>query len=263
MLGHHGWAEAVVKPAVSVGAIGASRISIGGGGQRATALAEAAPDGEVLVQPFMAGVADGEVSILVLDGEVSHAVRKVPAAGDFRVHEFYGGTEVAHEPTSAELEPRGGGAGGGADRPPLLYARVDCVADDLGVPRLMELELIEPSLFLPYAPAARSTGCSALRLDPVCFARSANSRAPESRRGVGRQGTGSVAQRQASPSWRRTTTAGFPATTVRSGTSLTTTALAPTTEFSRCGRCRRWRRRCPPTHRRRCPPGGRRGGPAP
>jgi len=156
-----GWSEAVVKPAVSVGAIGASRVSTGAV-TNAAALDEAAGqgDGVVLVQPFVAGVADGEVSIVVLDGEVSHAVRKVPAAGDFRVHEHYGGSVVAHDPTPAELALAVAAVaavptvGAPADDL-LLYARVDCVTDDAGAPRLMELELIEPSLFLPFAPESR------------------------------------------------------------------------------------------------------------
>ena len=148
-----GWREAVVKPVVSVGAIGASRISAGAA-DNAAALAEAVAegDGDVLVQPFVAGVADGEVSIVVLDGEVSHAVRKVPAAGDFRVHEYYGGSVVAHDPTPAELALAAAAVAAVPTDEVLLYARVDCVNDDAGAPRLMELELIEPSLFLPFAP---------------------------------------------------------------------------------------------------------------
>jgi hypothetical protein len=99
VLDRRGWREAVVKPAVSVGAIGASRVSARAT-TNAAALAGAVGegDGDVLVQPFVSGVADGEVSIVMLDGQVSHAVRKVPAAGDFRVHEYYGGSVVTHDP---------------------------------------------------------------------------------------------------------------------------------------------------------------------
>jgi len=146
-----GWGEAVVKPAVSVGAIGASRVSVGAAAN-VVALAEAARDGDVLVQPYMAGVADGEVSIVLIEGRVSHAVRKVPATGDFRVHTEYGGSVIAHEPTPAELALAEAAVAAVPTDETLLYARVDCVTDDDGQPRLMELELIEPALFLPYAP---------------------------------------------------------------------------------------------------------------
>ena len=151
LLQQRGWSEAVVKPAVSVGAIGASRVSIGAGAN-AAALADAAGHDDVLVQPFVPEVADGEVSIMVFDGQVSHAVRKVPAGGDFRVHEEYGGSVVPHEPTAAELDLAAAAVAAVPTAEPLLYARVDCVSDADGTPRLMELELIEPSLFLPLAP---------------------------------------------------------------------------------------------------------------
>jgi hypothetical protein len=147
----HAWPDAVVKPAVAVGAIGASRVSIGAPGN-ATALAEAGRNGEVLVQPFMPAIAEGEVSILVFDGQVSHAVRKVPADGEFRVQLEYGGSEILHDPTAAELALVEGALAAVPTPEPLTYARVDCVTGADGMPQLMELELIEPSLFLPLAP---------------------------------------------------------------------------------------------------------------
>ena len=146
LLDERGWTDAVVKPAVSVGAIGASRV------HRADAPVWTPEPhlGDLLVQPLMAGVAEGETSMIAIDGRVTHAVRKIPAAGDFRVHVQYGGREVAHEPEPAELELAARALE--AVGQPLLYGRVDCVATADG-PRLMELELIEPSLFLPLAPS--------------------------------------------------------------------------------------------------------------
>jgi len=87
--------------------------------------------------------------MIAIDGRITHAVRKIPASGDFRVQVEYGGREVAHDPEPAELDLAASAlAAVGED---LLYARVDCVGSPEG-PRLMELELIEPSLFLPQAP---------------------------------------------------------------------------------------------------------------
>ncbi len=158
LMDDRGWDEVVVKPAVGAGAVGAERVPR----SRARAWTEAdrartAPDR--LVQPLVVEVADGEVSLLVVEGRLTHAVRKVPAPGDFRVHAHLGGRELAHEPTPAERDlaravlavdalADGPLASGGE---PLLYARVDCVTTAQG-PQLMELELIEPSLFLPLAP---------------------------------------------------------------------------------------------------------------
>jgi glutathione synthase/RimK-type ligase-like ATP-grasp enzyme len=145
VLDDQGWTDAVIKPAVSVGAIGAARVH-----------RDDAPGwmpephlGDLLVQPMMTGVTQGETSMIAIDGRVTHAVRKIPAAGDFRVHVEYGGREVAHETEPAELELAARALE--AVGRPLLYARVDCVDTEKG-PMLMELELIEPSLFLPLAP---------------------------------------------------------------------------------------------------------------
>jgi glutathione synthase/RimK-type ligase-like ATP-grasp enzyme len=90
-------------------------------------------------------VLGGEVSLIYFGGDYSHAVRKVPATGDFRVHVFYGGVVEPHEPTPMERRV----AEAALDAVPhhLAYARVDLVVSDRG-PMLMELELIEPQLFL-------------------------------------------------------------------------------------------------------------------
>ena len=154
LMDRRGWDEVVVKPAVSAGAVGAERVT------RSHAPAWMQADGarsapDRLVQPLVAEVADGEVSMVAVQGQVTHAVRKVPAPGDFRVHAHLGGTEHLHTPTPAELALAEAALGAVGER--LLYARIDCVPTAQG-PRLMELELIEPSLFLPLAPPAARHG---------------------------------------------------------------------------------------------------------
>ncbi len=110
------------------------------------------PHEDLLVQPFLPRVTDaGEVSLVFIDGAFSHAVRKRPAAGDFRVHDDYGGSVAAVEPASAERAVAE--AAIAAAGTPLLYARVDLVPGPAG-PVVMELELVEPDLFLGYAPGA-------------------------------------------------------------------------------------------------------------
>lgn len=148
-----GSAEVIVKPASSAGARGVGRFPSSSAAAQGHLQALLA-GGDALAQPFLPDVADGERSLVFLGGSYSHAVRKTPAAGDFRVQEQYGGVIVPHSASSAELDaataalaavPGGPGA--------LLYARVDLIGPATS-PLIMELELIEPELFLPHAPGS-------------------------------------------------------------------------------------------------------------
>lgn len=138
----------VAKPRVSAGAFQTIRWSPG------TPLDDA-PTGAAMIQPFMTSVlGSGEPSLLYLDGSFSHAVSKIPRSGDFRVQPEYGGVIASYEPSPEELAAAE--AALAAVGEPLLYARVDLVRDLDGRPVLMELEAVEPDLFLEYAPGAPS-----------------------------------------------------------------------------------------------------------
>ena len=142
------WEEIVVKPAVDGGARHAWR------GLRddpsLSRVAERLTDhGDVVVQPFVPAIVDGERSLVFLGGRFSHAVRKVPKAGDYRSQRHLGGHEVDHEPNSAELQVALAAMAAAPGR--LTYARVDLV-DWEGAPVLIELEVIEPDLFLRDVP---------------------------------------------------------------------------------------------------------------
>jgi glutathione synthase/RimK-type ligase-like ATP-grasp enzyme len=143
-----GWERIVVKPAIDLGAANL-KVTEPGGVEDAVA----AIDGASLVQPYLSSLErEGEISLVYFRGELAHAVHKQPAAGDFRVQEQYGGRYSPVEPDEDSLAL-------GEDtlaalrqivrpgRDP-LYARVDVVRDDHGEPCVIELELIEPSLFL-------------------------------------------------------------------------------------------------------------------
>lgn len=150
LLAERGWTDAVVKPAVSVGAIGARRVGIAAAGRETAEV-------DLLVQPFVPGIAAGETSVIFFGGEPSHAVRKVPATGDYRVQVQHGGRETVARATSAQIDlgrralSAVAAVVDGGER--VRYARVDSV-DTADGPRLMELELIEPALYLHLAPAA-------------------------------------------------------------------------------------------------------------
>ena len=107
---------------------------------------------EVLLQPFLPAVLnEGERSLVYFGGAFSHALDKVPIAGEFRVQEEHGGIITGVEPDSVSREAADAIVALIYPRP--LYARVDLVRDQ-GRPLLMELELVEPSLYLRTNPGA-------------------------------------------------------------------------------------------------------------
>jgi glutathione synthase/RimK-type ligase-like ATP-grasp enzyme len=140
----------VIKPPVSAGAIGTLR-RLPGEDVPAGALGHA-----MLVQPLMPAIAsEGEYSLFLFDGQLSHAIVKRPADGDFRVQAQFGGREAAVEPPAGAQDLANAALAAacrlsGTAAPP-LYARVDMVRGDDGALVIMELELIEPSLFLQFA----------------------------------------------------------------------------------------------------------------
>ncbi|MEI8412996.1 MULTISPECIES: ATP-grasp domain-containing protein [unclassified Kribbella] len=142
--------EIVIKPTVSASARHTVR-GVAGSDELSRAMDDL-PDTVYLVQPFVSEiVTEGEWSLMFIDGEFTHAVVKRPAAGDYRVQMMFGGEATVTEPTPAVLE-RAQAALAEAGRAP-LYARVDGVVVN-GRFLLMELELIEPYLFLPEFPEA-------------------------------------------------------------------------------------------------------------
>jgi glutathione synthase/RimK-type ligase-like ATP-grasp enzyme len=137
--------ELVVKPSVSASADGTYRLGPG------DPLPADAQFREMLVQPFLRSVAEeGEYSIMLFGGRFSHAVVKRPKAGDYRVQPHLGGTEEPCAPPPGAIELAQ--AALAAAPTEAAYARVDMVRDESGALAIIELELIEPSLWLQHAP---------------------------------------------------------------------------------------------------------------
>ena len=108
----------------------------------------------MIIQPLIEEIGTtGEFSLMLFNGEYSHAVVKRPKTGDFRVQEHHGGVTLPCEtpPAGAIDLAQAALAAAPAEA---VYARVDIVPNDEGLLRIMELELIEPSLFLNHAPDA-------------------------------------------------------------------------------------------------------------
>lgn len=115
----------------------------------------------LLLQPFVDSITTrGEVSLFYFDSEYSHAVLKTPKPGDFRVQEEHGGIIRSHHPAQDLLET--GERTLAAIRERLLYARIDLVRLSDGSPAVIEVELIEPSLYFPYDPASPARFAHAL-----------------------------------------------------------------------------------------------------
>jgi len=162
-----GWSELVVKPTVSGGAHRTWRATPAAEAADEARLAAMLEEGAVMVQPLIDEIErEGEWSLLFFDGRYSHAVLKRPRSGDFRVQREHGGTLQPAEPSRAVVEAAERALRGVPHDERPLYARVDgCVVD--GELLLMELEVLEPELFLRCAPEAPGRLARALlaRLD--------------------------------------------------------------------------------------------------
>jgi glutathione synthase/RimK-type ligase-like ATP-grasp enzyme len=148
--------ELVIKPPVSASADGTHRLSA------EDPLPEESRGRVMMIQPFLRSVAEeGEYSIMLFGGEYSHAIVKRPKAGDYRVQPHLGGTEVACEPPPGAVElAKAALAAAPAEA---AYARVDMIRDGSGALAIIELELIEPALWLQHAPNDALSFVSAIR----------------------------------------------------------------------------------------------------
>jgi glutathione synthase/RimK-type ligase-like ATP-grasp enzyme len=150
-----GWETIVIKPVIDLGARNLVRV----GAAHAERML-GAYDVATMAQPYLPSVpSEGELSLVYVDGELTHSLRKVPARGDFRVQPQYGGTHEYEEFGAIVRDVADGAVGVSPELP--LYARVDIVGTDDG-PAVIELELIEPALYLDTAPEAAETMADAL-----------------------------------------------------------------------------------------------------
>jgi glutathione synthase/RimK-type ligase-like ATP-grasp enzyme len=144
--------EAVIKPVVSGNAQGAWRLDRASAAAQAMEIEAYYAQRALMLQPFEPGIlAEGEFSLIYFNGALSHSILKVPKRGDFRVQEEHGGDILAVAAEPALLAA--GAAAMKAIGQRLLYARVDLVRHCEEF-RVMEFELIEPSIYLRMDPGA-------------------------------------------------------------------------------------------------------------
>ncbi len=146
-----GWSKAVLKPCVSASAWHTFLLDASTLPTVAPVFRDLNQNNEFLLQAFQEKVpVEGERSLVIIEGQVAHAELKLASKGDFRVQEEFGGYLQSFTPSPEEaalalravaLCPE-----------PVLYARVDLITRNDGVPALMEMELMEPELWLRRHP---------------------------------------------------------------------------------------------------------------
>ncbi len=143
-------AEVVVKPQVGAGSVATLRL-------KRNAWSEAdligGPSGPAMIQPYLHAIeTEGERSLFWFGDAYAHAIRKVPHPGSWLANIPGQTSFVAEAPPAAAREAAEAARASAPDE--LLYVRIDLVLGDDGKWRVIEIEAIEPYLFLDFAPAA-------------------------------------------------------------------------------------------------------------
>lgn len=160
-------AESVVKPAIGAGSRDAQRYTRGEAAA-ATAHAQRLLDARrsVLLQPYLDSVDDaGETALVFFAGTFSHAIRKGPLLrrGEGPTRALFAAEHITpRAPQDDEIALARATVAAIPFAQPLLYARVDLIRAADGSPRVLELELTEPSLFFDHAPGSAQRFAQAL-----------------------------------------------------------------------------------------------------
>ena len=152
LLARHGWTRAVLKPEFGASAHGTRLVTEATAPEVAAELAIGTTTGGLLLQPFIEEIqTHGEWSLIFIESEFTHAVLKRPAAGDFRVQPWLGGTVRSRRPPAGAIAAARTAMAALPGR--ALYARIDGVQTPEGF-LIMEVEVNEPGLFFTHAPHA-------------------------------------------------------------------------------------------------------------
>lgn len=155
LLAQAGWTEGFCKPLIGANSQGTRRLT--GTAEDAEWLEALIASGGAMLQPFRDTVTtDGEISAILVEGQLTHSLRKRPKSGDHRVQESFGATEAPHTLTQAQRSVVEGAAQATAaclGALPLVM-RIDLLSGPSG-PEVCEVELVEPCLFFRHhLPAA-------------------------------------------------------------------------------------------------------------
>lgn len=147
-----GTEEIVIKPIVGAGAHRTHRLRFPLTEEQISAVVADHEKSEYLAQPFLNAIIDeGEYSLIYFGGEFSHAIRKRPLPGDYRSQEEFGSRLDSISPDPVMLQHAERVLAALSHEP--MYARVDLIRHAGGF-ALMEIELVEPALYLSKSPGA-------------------------------------------------------------------------------------------------------------
>jgi len=147
------WTETVLKPVVSGAARHTYKLNLKNLHSYKTIFKELIAKEAFMLQPFQHNIVEkGELSLIIIDGEFTHAVLKIAKKGDFRVQDDFGGAVYDYIPTTAEIKFAENAVKACKSIP--IYARVDMFTDNEGQLAIAELELIEPELWFRNNPIA-------------------------------------------------------------------------------------------------------------
>ena len=145
----HNWGDIVIKPRVSAAAWNTHFVKKNNLQKKESLFQELVQKYDMMVQPFQENIISfGELSLMMVNGVLTHAVLKRAKHGDFRVQDDFGGSVEPYVPTKDQIVF----AENVLQKIPFncLYARVDVVLDNNNQLALSELELIEPEMWFRY-----------------------------------------------------------------------------------------------------------------
>lgn len=149
----YNWKEAIIKPAISGAARETYRINRKNLHKYELLFKNLINKESMLFQKFLENIINiGEISLIIIGGRFTHAVRKIAKEGDFRVQDDHGGTVEPYIARNEEIDFAENVVKQCNKEP--IYARVDIIYDDNNEPSLSELELIEPELWFRNYPTA-------------------------------------------------------------------------------------------------------------
>jgi len=148
-----GWRDTVLKPCISGAARHTYKLNPENLDEHETIFSELIKHEAMMLQPFQHNIVkEGEISMMVFNGQFTHAILKKAKTGDFRVQDDFGGSVEDYLPSDEEIRFAEHAVTACLELP--LYARVDIFTDNQGKLAVSELELIEPELWFRSYPEA-------------------------------------------------------------------------------------------------------------
>lgn len=152
----------ILKPCVSGAARHTYKFQTNDIDQHETIFQKLVSEEAMMLQEFQGNiVSEGEISMMVFNGEFTHAVLKIAKPGDFRVQDDFGGSVHEYLPNEEQIAFAKRVVNAAPELP--IYARVDIFKDNNGDWALAELEIFEPELWFRRNPKAAQTLAKAIK----------------------------------------------------------------------------------------------------